>query len=121
MKEKVKNWLDSTQVDKKITGVLKEFKSALGDMGIRVDQMIVFGSHAAGGAREESDIDVAVISDDFKDMNLLQRLETIGLALAKARIMEPIEAMGYTEEEFNSKGQGTFVGDEVKPKGVAIE
>jgi hypothetical protein len=53
-------------------------------------------------------------------MNLLRRLETIGLALAKARIMEPIEALGYTEEEFASKGEGTFIGDEVKSKGVEV-
>ena len=61
-----------------------------------------------------------MISEDFKDMNLLQRLETIGLALAKARMMEPIEAVAYTKDEFAKKGKGTFVGDEVKPKGVHV-
>ncbi len=63
-------------------------------------------------------MDVAMISEDFKNMNLLKRLETIGLALAKAKIMEPIEALGYTEEEFLAKGKGTFLADEVKSKGI---
>jgi len=107
-------------VDKKITKTLKEFKSALEAEGIKVKRIILFGSYVRGRARRESDIDVAIISENFKGMNLLRRLETIGLALAKARIMEPIEAIGYTEEEFASKGEGTFIGDEVKSKGVEV-
>jgi predicted nucleotidyltransferase len=107
-------------MDKKITKTLKEFKSALEAMGIRVDQIILFGSYAKGNAKRESDIDVAVISEDFKGMNLLKRLESIGLAFAKARITEPVEAIGYTKKEFALKGKGTFVGDEVKSRGVQV-
>jgi predicted nucleotidyltransferase len=80
-------------MDKKISKTLKELKSALEEAGIKVDQVILFGSYATGWSRKGSDIDVAVVSEDFRGMNLLKRLETIGLALAKARIMEPIEAM----------------------------
>jgi len=107
-------------MDKKITETLKGFKSALEAEGIKVSRMILFGSYAKRRPRRESDIDVAIISENFKGMNLLRRLETIGLALAKARIMEPIEAIGYTEEEFASKSEGTFIGDEVKSKGVDV-
>ncbi len=107
-------------MDKKISEILRRFKISLEAMGVRVDRMILFGSHASGVEKEGSDIDVAVISKDFKNMNLLKRLETIGLALAKARIMEPIEALGYTEEEFSTKGEGTFLGDEVKSKGIEV-
>ena len=107
-------------MDKKITETLRGFKSALEAEGIKVSRMILFGSYAKRRPRRESDIDVAIISENFKSMNLLRRLETIGLALAKARIMEPIEAIGYTEEEFASKGEGTFIGDEVKSKGVEV-
>ena len=107
-------------MDKKISKTLKKFKSALEAAGIKVDRIILFGSYAMGNAREGSDIDVAVISEDFKDMNLLQRLETIGFALGKAKIMEPIEALGYTKKEFASKNRGSFIGDEVKPKGVTV-
>ena len=107
-------------MDKKITKTLKGFKSALEAEGIKVSRMILFGSYAKRRPRRKSDIDVAIISENFKGMNLLRRLETIGLALAKARIMEPIEAIGYTEEEFASKGEGTFIGDEVKSKGVEV-
>ena len=105
-------------MDKRITETLEKFKSALQAQGIKVSRIIVFGSCASEKATQGSDIDVAVLSEDFKPMNLLQRLELIGRALAKARIFEPIEALAYTEEEFASKGQGTFIGDEIKSKGI---
>ena len=99
---------------------LKEFKSAFEDMGIKVNRMILFGSYTQGTYREGSDIDVAVILEDFKNINLLKRLKTIGLAFAKAKIIEPIEALGYTEAEFSAKGKGTFLGDEIRSKGIEI-
>ena len=107
-------------MDKEISEILEKFKSALQVQGINVSRFILFGSCASAKATEGSDIDVAVISENFKNVNLLKRLELIGLALAKARIFEPIEALGYTEKEFASKGQGTFVGDEIKSKGIQI-
>jgi len=107
-------------VDKELHRIIEDVKLALEAMGVRISRMVLFGSYARGEADEHSDIDIAVISDDFKDMNLLERLEFIGTALAKARIMEPVEVRAYTEEEFASKGKGTFVGDEVKAKGVEI-
>ena len=53
-------------------------------------------------------------------MNLLRRFEFIGLALAKAKIMDPVEVRVYTEEEFETKKEGTFVGDEIKAKGIEV-
>jgi hypothetical protein len=60
-------------------------------------KIIVFGSYVNGTEHEGSDIDIAVISEDFAQMNLRERLELLGLAAG--RIMEPIEALGYTVEE----------------------
>lgn len=107
-------------MDRKITKILRSFKDTLEAMDIRISRIIVFGSYAKGVAEEHSDIDVVVISDSFKNMNLFERLEILGLALGKAKIMEPIEPLGYTEEEFSLKGEGTFIGDEVKTKGIEI-
>jgi len=107
-------------VDKELHRVIEDVKLALEAMGIRISKIVLFGSHAQGRADEYSDIDIAVISNSFKDMNLLERLEFIGMALAKAKIMDPVEVRAYTEEEFESKGKGTFVGDEIKAKGVEI-
>ncbi len=58
---------------------------------------------------EESDIDLIVISKDFEKLNLRERLEILGLAAG--RILEPIEALGYTKKEIESKGKESFVGE----------
>jgi len=83
--------------------------------------MIVFGSYAQGEAATNSDIDVVVISNDFKRLNLLRRLEFFGSVFAKAKIMAPIDALGYTEAEIGSSKKGTFLGDEIIAKGKAIK
>ena len=55
---------------------------------------------------EDSDINLIVISENFKEMNLRERLEILGLAAG--RIFEPIEALGYTEEKVRNKKE-TFL------------
>ena len=107
-------------MDKEVHKVIENVKRALEATGIHISKIVLFGSHAQGRAGDHSDIDIAVISDDFKDMNLLERLEFIGTALAKAKIMDPVEVRAYTNEEFDSKGEGTFIGDEVKAKGMEM-
>ncbi len=107
-------------MDEKLLLVIKRVKAALEDQGIRVEKIILFGSRAKGTAKPHSDIDLAVVSRDFQGMNLLERLETIGTAMAKAKIWEPIEIKPYTPEEIASQGKGTFVGDEIKPVGINV-
>jgi hypothetical protein len=107
-------------MDKAVFEAIEEFKRALEYQGIRVKKIILYGSQATGKAGEHSDIDIVVISDDFEGINLLERLEILGVAMARARIFKPIEPLGYTEEEFDAKGRGTFVGDEVKEMGIEV-
>ena len=107
-------------MDKKIAEAIEGFRLSMEELGIEVKRMIMFGSHATGKGEEHSDIDIVVISDNFKVMDLFRRQEIIGMSLARAKIMEPIEALGYTEEEYDSKEEGSFIGDEVKSKGVQI-
>lgn len=86
-----------------IKKIIREFKDSLGKHGIRTERVILFGSHARGTAQEDSDIDLIVISNDFKDMDFMQRCECLGRAIAE--IMEPIEPLAYTPEEFNIEKQ----------------
>ena len=77
--------------------IIEKFKKELKKAGINPQRTILYGSYARGEQKEYSDIDVIVISDDFKDLNLRERLEILGMAAG--RILEPIEAFGYTEDE----------------------
>ena len=64
-------------------------------------KIILYGSYKDGNPREDSDIDLIVISENFKEMDLRERLEILGLAASK--IFEPIEALCYTEEKGRNK------------------
>jgi len=50
---------------KPLIKIIKRFALALTEEGITVDKIILYGSHARGKARPDSDIDIAVVSRDF--------------------------------------------------------
>ena len=102
-----------------IYNTIKKYRRQLEDMGITVKTIFLYGSYAYGNASSDSDIDLIVISNDFKSMDLWERLCLLGRA--RGDITTPIEILGFTEEEFAEKQEGTFIGDEVKAKGVEIE
>lgn len=93
-------------MDNRIIEILKRYKKMLGQLGITPERVIVFGSHARGRPDEYSDIDVVVISEDFAKLNLRERLEVLGIAAA--RIMEPVQALGYTAAEFEAQGEEKY-------------
>ena len=105
-------------MDKKINNIIKRYREFLEKSGIRVKKIILYGSYASGKAKEWSDIDLVVISNDFEKMDLWERLVMLGRITTK--IMEPLEVLGYTEGEYLSQGKGTFLGDEVKLSGVEV-
>lgn len=66
-------------LEKKELTLINEFINLLKRKGIKVSQVILFGSHAKGNAKPDSDIDIAVISSQFgrntlKEMMLLRKL-----------------------------------------------
>ncbi len=86
---------------RKIEKIIERYEKELMKIGITPQKIILYGSYAKGCPREGSDIDLIVISEDFKGMNIRERLEILGLA--SGRIFEPIEALGYTPEEIKNK------------------
>lgn len=99
-----------------IKEIVEEYKQALNVLGINVERVLLYGSHALGNQREDSDIDLAVVSADFQTMNLRERLEVLGIAAA--RIMQPIEARcaernghGFTAQfsKRNSRGRSEYI------------
>lgn len=81
--------------------IISDFKNDLEQNGTRIDRIILFGSYAKGTQKEESDIDLVVISDDFKDKSAWQRIEIVSDAIYKIR--EPIEAVTLTPEEWENE------------------
>jgi len=84
-----------------VLATVKRFKNALESINIRVDQLILFGSHAEGTAREDSDIDLVVISSSFSDKSYWERINILTDAIYQ--FFAPIEASAFTPDEWKSK------------------
>ena len=97
--------------------IIEGYTHTLKTLGINVERVILYGSFAKGKQREGSDIDVVIVSKDFQKMNLRERLEVLGIAAA--RIMKPVEAKGYTQEEIETTSQASFL-KEILEVGVSI-
>ena len=98
--------------------IIVKYRRKLETLGVKARKIILYGSHASGNAREDSDLDLVVVSDDFKSMDLWERLWLLGQA--RIDIERPMEILGLTEEEFDSDQCDTFIRDEVKAKGVEV-
>lgn len=106
-------------MDKEIYKTIIKYKKRLEVMGIKVKKIVLYGSFATRNITENSDIDLVVISDDFKNLDIWERLCLLGRA--RIGIGKPMEILGYTDKEFNSKRKGSFIFDEVKLKGIEIK
>jgi len=100
-----------------ITDIIARYCAQLGALGIRVDQAILFGSHARGEAKEGSDIDVLIVSSDFASLNTRERMEQLGTAAA--RLWQPIEAIACTPAELVQVEPATLL-EEILQTGVQV-
>jgi len=85
---------------------------------IDIDKVILFGSFARGRQKRWSDIDLALISDDFKGIDNFERLVMLGKLAWYADATE-IEALGYTKDEYKNATKLDFLG-EIKRTGKVI-
>ncbi len=95
------------KTEREVKEIIERFRKEIERMGVKPRQILLYGSYAGGTPREDSDIDVIVISEDFRNLNLRERLELLGIAAGK--VFEPIEALGYTPEEIDSHKKETFL------------
>ena len=72
--------------------------------GLRISKLILFGSQATGQANEGSDIDIVVLSEDFRNKDIFERALLIKDAeiLTIKKFMVPFDIITMTPEEFES-------------------
>ncbi len=80
---------------------VRQFRKALESINIHVERLILFGSHAVGTAREDSDIDVVVISPSFADKSYWERIDILTEAIYN--VLAPIDAVAFTPEEWKTE------------------
>lgn len=88
------------QVPEQILVTIKDYAKKL-RQEIPVQKVILFGSYATGTFNEDSDIDIAIISDYFRDM---KRVDSINFLLLRAMEYDlDLEPMAFTEIEFKEQ------------------
>ena len=86
---------------------------------VKVEAVILYGSHAKGAAGEGSDIDVAVISSDFEGRSTWDRQEIIARAtVGRAYRLAPI---GYSSIEYHTPGRHSFLREIIRTGRVVYE
>lgn len=106
------------QTTPELRRIIQQYRSQLKKMGISVEQILLYGSQAADSAQEGSDIDLIVISDDWEPLSTRLRLEILGVAAA--RILEPIQAQGFTRKEISQGKLSAFWDHIIQNQAVAV-
>jgi len=72
--------------------------------GLHIYKLILFGSQATGHATVDSDIDIVVLSEDFRDKDIFERAQLIKDAEIQTikKFMVPFDIITMTPEEFES-------------------
>ena len=89
-------------IPREVRGSIARFLAELSRV-VRVEAVYLFGSYAKGDWIKTSDVDLVVVSSDFKGMGFLERLDLINTVVWKAGCRVPIEALPYTPEEFRER------------------
>jgi len=81
---------------------------------IPIEKAILFGSYAKGYAKEESDIDVALVSEVFSGDRFEDRRKIIPL---RRKIDNRIEPLPFKPEDFENGG---ILVEEIKKTGIVV-
>jgi hypothetical protein len=106
------------QTTPELEHIIRRFRRQLGKLGIHAEQVLLYGSQANGAAHEGSDIDLIVISNDWENLNPRERLELLGIAAA--RILEPIQAQGFTPAEISQRKIMPFWEHIIKEQAIRV-
>ena len=102
----------------KIKKIVSKLTDLLEENGIRVQKVILYGSHATNRADKRSDIDLIVISSDLKKYDPIQRLEL--LSVISWKLTDPLEIIGYTPSEIRGQKGKSIFWDEILETGKVV-
>lgn len=95
------------KIPTRIINIIEEFIELLKEENITIEKVILFGSYAKGTQKTDSDIDLAIISPDFKEEDCIKNMT---LLLCKAnKLKVDIQTIPFSIEEYN------------EPKGIMEE
>lgn len=84
---------------KTIKQIVLRLVNALHKQNIKTEKVVLFGSYAEGNSHKDSDLDLLIISSDFRGQNLLERAKI--LARAHWEVPDyPMDIVGVTPDEW---------------------
>lgn len=103
-------------IKKLIREYLKCFPS-----NIKVKGVFIFGSQVRGKTHKGSDVDLIIISPNFKKIPFIKRLELLShFRQAEITRSVPMDIFGYTPEEFKEIDKESIIMREAKKEGKMI-
>ena len=96
----------------KIIEEIKNFKKK-----INAEKIIIFGSFARGEFGENSDIDLILVSKNFRGKKFHERYKGLWL---KWNLNIPVDFLCYTPEEFEKLKKGVNIVSEAVKEGIEI-
>ena len=88
--------------------------------GISIYKIVIFGSYAKGIQKEDSDIDVIIVSPDFRNKSIFEKAELttgIGWEIVK-KTKKPFDIMYYSDKEW--EGSNSLTINAAKENGEVI-
>lgn len=91
--------------EKTVVEAIKFLEKCLKEKGLNISKIILFGSQAKGESTAESDIDVLIISNDFRGKDIFERaaLTKDAEIMTIKKFMIPLDIITMTQEEFESE------------------
>jgi predicted nucleotidyltransferase len=89
---------------RKVKAAIEFLERCLRESGVTPSKIILFGSQAKGKATKESDIDVVIISENFRNKDILERAAMTKDAEIRTlrKFMIPLDIVTLTPEENNT-------------------
>ncbi|MBI4722574.1 MAG: nucleotidyltransferase domain-containing protein [Candidatus Stahlbacteria bacterium] len=88
---------------REIIEISKILQELLQQRKVSIYKIIIFGSYAKGSQRKDSDIDIIVVSNDFRNKDIFERVKlTSGVHRGLVdRIKKPFDIMYYSDTEWD--------------------
>lgn len=104
---------------------IEEIESHIEDMvenvDIKIDEVIIFGSTARGERTSESDTDLIIISDEYPEPKIYERVSRFYQEW-DSKEYGPVEFLCLTPDEWNEKKNKTHsVYEEAEEEGIVFD
>jgi len=88
------------EIPSEIIELIKEFIELVKEDNIQIEKVILFGSYAKGNYHKDSDIDLAIVSSDFKENEYIENMSK--LLLKATEIKVDIQTIPFSIEEYEN-------------------